>query len=92
MATAEERIQSWINPWSDSTQPLLSGTRLAQGRTQLCLTMHPEILTPFLVINTPHIQRNAHFRVVITEVQNLLAGLKEKHFSSEVSFTLGKST
>lgn len=92
MATAEERIQSWINPRSDSTQSFLSGTWLTQGRTQLCLNMHPEILTSFLVINTPHIQRNDHFRVVITEVQNLLAGLKEKHFSSEVSSTLGKTT
>lgn len=47
--------------------------------------MHPEILTPFLL--SIH-----HIRVVTTEVQNLLAGLKQKHFSSEVSSTLGKST
>lgn len=54
--------------------------------------MHPEILTSSLVINTPHIQRNAHFRGVITEAQNLLAGLKQKYFSSKVSSTLCKST
>lgn len=45
MATAEERIQSLIHPWHDSTQAFLSGTRLTLGRTQLCSAMHPEILT-----------------------------------------------